>query len=231
MATGLVTNIGRYTARRSSADTWDFAASDTGLISTFPGHRHRGRGGRRVHGCQGCRCGTVVCAGVGSMLAAALVLLVSSPERLARSVTARNPADCDCAPWDRVGDVASPCEATVGHAPRVARRGGGWMRAQCGRSRPVRALRRRRRPKVVPGLPGPRVADGVHRSRQGQLCRGVENVVVPLADPIRSSPYDIIAQAKLVPSPDAVQPTVAKTTRVCAIRPAQHPARRCRPVN
>jgi pimeloyl-ACP methyl ester carboxylesterase len=42
------------------------------------------------------------------------------------------------------------------------------------------------------------------------------NVVVPPDDPIRSSPYDIIGEAKLAPSPDAVQPTVARTTRVCS---------------
>lgn len=42
------------------------------------------------------------------------------------------------------------------------------------------------------------------------------NVVVPADDPIRSSPYDIIGQANLGPSPTATQPTVAKTTRVCA---------------
>jgi pimeloyl-ACP methyl ester carboxylesterase len=39
---------------------------------------------------------------------------------------------------------------------------------------------------------------------------------VPADDPIRSSPYDIIGQANLQPSPTATQPTVAKTTRVCA---------------
>ncbi|MDT5015549.1 MAG: hypothetical protein QOD39_1709 [Mycobacterium sp.] len=50
------------------------------------------------------------------------------------------------------------------------------------------------------------------------------NVVVPPDDPIRSSPYDTITQAKLGPSPDAVQPTVAKTTRVCAYdRPNTRP--------
>jgi pimeloyl-ACP methyl ester carboxylesterase len=50
------------------------------------------------------------------------------------------------------------------------------------------------------------------------------NVVVPPDDPIRSSPYDIITQAKLVPSPDAVQPTVARTTQVCAYdRPNTRP--------
>ncbi len=42
------------------------------------------------------------------------------------------------------------------------------------------------------------------------------NYIVPPDDPIRSSPYDIITEAKLAPSPDAVQPTVAKTTQVCA---------------
>jgi pimeloyl-ACP methyl ester carboxylesterase len=41
------------------------------------------------------------------------------------------------------------------------------------------------------------------------------NYLVPPDDPIRSSPYDIILQAQLRPSPDAVQPTVARTTRVC----------------
>jgi pimeloyl-ACP methyl ester carboxylesterase len=50
------------------------------------------------------------------------------------------------------------------------------------------------------------------------------NVVVPPDDPIRKSPYDIITQAKLAPSPDAVQPTVAKTTQVCVYdRPNTRP--------
>jgi pimeloyl-ACP methyl ester carboxylesterase len=50
------------------------------------------------------------------------------------------------------------------------------------------------------------------------------NVVVPPDDPIRSSPYDIITQAKLRPSPDAAQPTIAKTTQVCAYdRPNTRP--------
>jgi pimeloyl-ACP methyl ester carboxylesterase len=50
------------------------------------------------------------------------------------------------------------------------------------------------------------------------------NVVVPPDDPIRSSPYDIIMQAKLRPSPDAAQPTIAKTTHVCAYdRPNTRP--------
>ena len=50
------------------------------------------------------------------------------------------------------------------------------------------------------------------------------NVIVPPGDPIRSSPYDLISQASLTPSPDAVQPTVARTTRVCAYdRPNTRP--------
>ena len=50
------------------------------------------------------------------------------------------------------------------------------------------------------------------------------NYVVPPNDPIRSSPYDIIEQAALIPSPDAVQPTVARTTQVCAYdRPNTRP--------
>lgn len=50
------------------------------------------------------------------------------------------------------------------------------------------------------------------------------NVVVPLDDPIRSSPYDIIEQANLGPSPDAVQPTVARTTQICVYdRPNTRP--------
>jgi pimeloyl-ACP methyl ester carboxylesterase len=50
------------------------------------------------------------------------------------------------------------------------------------------------------------------------------NVVVPPDDPVRSSPYDLIEQAKLRHSPDAVQPTVAHTTRVCAYdRPNTRP--------
>lgn len=50
------------------------------------------------------------------------------------------------------------------------------------------------------------------------------NVVVPPGDPIRSSPYDIIEQARLGPSPDAVQPTLARHSRVCAYdRPNTRP--------
>jgi pimeloyl-ACP methyl ester carboxylesterase len=45
---------------------------------------------------------------------------------------------------------------------------------------------------------------------------GMWNAVVPDEDQIRSSPYDLAGQASLRPSPTATQPTVAKTTRVCA---------------
>jgi pimeloyl-ACP methyl ester carboxylesterase len=52
----------------------------------------------------------------------------------------------------------------------------------------------------------------------------VWNVVVPEDDPIRSSPYDLIGQANLQPSATATQPTVARTTRVCAYdRPNTRP--------
>lgn len=50
------------------------------------------------------------------------------------------------------------------------------------------------------------------------------NYVVPPDDPIRSAPYDLITQATLEPSPDAVQPTVARSTHVCAYdRPNTRP--------
>lgn len=50
------------------------------------------------------------------------------------------------------------------------------------------------------------------------------NVVVPQDDPIRSSAYDIITDARLAPSPNAAQPTIAKTTRVCVYdRPNTRP--------
>jgi pimeloyl-ACP methyl ester carboxylesterase len=50
------------------------------------------------------------------------------------------------------------------------------------------------------------------------------NYVVPPDDPIRASPYDIITQAKPEPSPDAVQPTLATSTLVCAYdRPNTRP--------
>lgn len=50
------------------------------------------------------------------------------------------------------------------------------------------------------------------------------NVVVPQDDPIRSSPSDRIEQAVLTPSPDAAQPLVARSTRVCVYdRPDTRP--------
>jgi pimeloyl-ACP methyl ester carboxylesterase len=50
------------------------------------------------------------------------------------------------------------------------------------------------------------------------------NAAVPPGDPIRSSPYDLIAEAKLGPSPVAAQPLVAKTTRICTYdRPNTRP--------
>jgi pimeloyl-ACP methyl ester carboxylesterase len=50
------------------------------------------------------------------------------------------------------------------------------------------------------------------------------NAVVPVDDPIRSSPYDIVDQSRLQPSPTATQPLVARTTRVCAYdRPNTRP--------
>jgi pimeloyl-ACP methyl ester carboxylesterase len=50
------------------------------------------------------------------------------------------------------------------------------------------------------------------------------NVIVPADDPVRSSPYDLIAAAELEPSPTATQPTVAQKTRVCAYdRPNTRP--------
>jgi pimeloyl-ACP methyl ester carboxylesterase len=52
----------------------------------------------------------------------------------------------------------------------------------------------------------------------------VWNVIVPAEDPVRSSPYDLIAAAELQPSPTATQPTVAQRTRVCAYdRPNTRP--------
>ena len=59
----------------------------------------------------------------------------------------------------------------------------------------------------------------------------VWNVVVPADDPIRSSPYDMIGEADLGPSPTATATHRRETTRVCVLRPAQHPPRRIRPVH
>jgi pimeloyl-ACP methyl ester carboxylesterase len=41
------------------------------------------------------------------------------------------------------------------------------------------------------------------------------NAAVAPDDPIRSSPYDLIEQANIGPSPVSAQPLVAKTTRIC----------------
>jgi pimeloyl-ACP methyl ester carboxylesterase len=50
------------------------------------------------------------------------------------------------------------------------------------------------------------------------------NAAVPPDDPIRKSPYDVIEQAKLGPSPVSVQPIVARTTRICTYdRPDTRP--------
>jgi pimeloyl-ACP methyl ester carboxylesterase len=50
------------------------------------------------------------------------------------------------------------------------------------------------------------------------------NVVMPADDPTRRSPFDIVDRATLQPSPTATQPTVARTTRVCAYdRPNTRP--------
>ena len=52
----------------------------------------------------------------------------------------------------------------------------------------------------------------------------VWNYAIAPGDPIWSSPYDDIERATLIPSPDATQPTVARTTRVCAYdRPDTRP--------
>jgi pimeloyl-ACP methyl ester carboxylesterase len=50
------------------------------------------------------------------------------------------------------------------------------------------------------------------------------NYLVPPGDPTWASPYDVIDQAHLVPSPEAAQPLVARTTRVCVYdRPDTRP--------
>lgn len=52
----------------------------------------------------------------------------------------------------------------------------------------------------------------------------VWNYVVPPGDPTWSSPYDDIERASPVPSPEATQPLVARTTRVCVYdRPDTRP--------
>ncbi|CAA0096450.1 Uncharacterised protein [Mycolicibacterium vanbaalenii] len=50
------------------------------------------------------------------------------------------------------------------------------------------------------------------------------NHVIPADDPIRESRFDMIDRADVVPSPEAAQPTVARTTRVCVYdRPDTRP--------
>ncbi|MEU0496957.1 alpha/beta hydrolase [Mycobacterium sp. NPDC006124] len=50
------------------------------------------------------------------------------------------------------------------------------------------------------------------------------NAAVPADDPIRSSPDDLIEQARIDLSPDSVQPLVARTTRICVYdRPDTRP--------
>jgi pimeloyl-ACP methyl ester carboxylesterase len=50
------------------------------------------------------------------------------------------------------------------------------------------------------------------------------NAAVPPDDPIRSSPYDLIDEAKVAPNPVSAQPLVAKTTRICTYdRPNTRP--------
>lgn len=50
------------------------------------------------------------------------------------------------------------------------------------------------------------------------------NAAVPPGDPIRSSPYDLIEEAKLGASPVSVQSIVARTTRICTYdRPNTRP--------
>jgi pimeloyl-ACP methyl ester carboxylesterase len=50
------------------------------------------------------------------------------------------------------------------------------------------------------------------------------NAAMPPDDPIRSSPYDLIEEAKLDLSPASTQPLVAKTTRICVYdRPDTRP--------
>ncbi|MCW2555442.1 MAG: alpha/beta hydrolase [Mycobacterium sp.] len=50
------------------------------------------------------------------------------------------------------------------------------------------------------------------------------NAAVAPGDPTRSSPYDLIEEANIAASPDAAQPLVARTTRICTYdRPDTRP--------
>ena len=58
---------------------------------------------------------------------------------------------------------------------------------------------------------------------KGSYAEAWNAAVVP-GDPVLSSPYDIIDRAQIEPSPSAVQPTIARTTRICVYdRPDTRP--------
>lgn len=58
---------------------------------------------------------------------------------------------------------------------------------------------------------------------KGSYAEAWNAAVVP-GDPVLSSPYDIIDRARIEPSPSAVQPTIARTTRICVYdRPDPRP--------
>lgn len=58
---------------------------------------------------------------------------------------------------------------------------------------------------------------------KGSYAEAWNAAVVP-DDPIRSSPYDLIDRANVAPTPDSVQPMVARTTRICVYdRPNTRP--------
>ena len=58
---------------------------------------------------------------------------------------------------------------------------------------------------------------------KGSYAEAWNAAVVP-GDPVLSSPYDIIDRARIEPSPSAVQPTIARTTRICVYdRPDTRP--------
>ena len=58
---------------------------------------------------------------------------------------------------------------------------------------------------------------------KGSYAEAWNAAVVP-DDPIRSSPYDLIDRANVAPTPESVQPMVARTTRICVYdRPNTRP--------
>lgn len=58
---------------------------------------------------------------------------------------------------------------------------------------------------------------------KGSYAEAWNAAVVP-GDPVLSSPYDIIDRAQIEPSPSAVQPTIARATRICVYdRPDTRP--------